>query len=175
MHTAAVARRHRSVFFRPTRTYHSVSTSTTRHSDSVGKKYSQDKSLFLSPQEMNKLFPTLATLSICGAAVNVCKFPLSTDEAVRDLDLTRLERLDKHIPSIELIHPNKVLSFHGGRVALRRALSQVTQLSHTSHCVPSLMRLPGGAPKLPPEYAGSISHKDNIAAACALLRPLTPT
>jgi 4'-phosphopantetheinyl transferase EntD len=58
--------------------------------------------------------------------------------------------------------PRRRLTFAGGRVALRRALS-VSGLS-----VPAaILRTSRGAPLLPPGISGSISHKGSVA--CALV------
>jgi hypothetical protein len=148
--------------------------------------YLKESHKYLTTQEIDLYFPTLQRLNLCGCDVVVTRFPRNS--GVLSLDLGRLERLDKYIsPTAALTgtgtraeaeegtgtgarvesHPNKVLSFHGGRIALRRALRGITPATH----IPEIARSPRGAPTLPPEVMGSISHKDNIAVACAMLRP----
>lgn len=88
---------------------------------------------------------------------------------VPTLDLQCLERLDMYPTASEKSHPDKVLSFHGGRLALRRALGNVTAM-----LIPPIARCSSGAPSLPRKVTGSISHKDGLAVAGAMLRPLAP-
>ena len=117
----------------------------------------------LSSEEIELIFPTLQCLELCGASVVVSRFPTSAELPL--LKLECLEANDKYPPSDIEVNVNKVLSFHGGRIALRRALAKVTSMD-----IPSITRLPSGAPLLPAEVTGSVSHKDNLAVACAMLR-----
>lgn len=124
----------------------------------------KQSSRYMTPQDIEKYFPTLKCFTHCGASVVICQFPYAND--VPGLDLHCLERLDQYTPSLTGIHPNKILSFHGGRIALRRALAAVTTM-----IIPRIGRSPRGAPLLPSGVTGSISHKENFAVACALLIP----
>ena len=119
-------------------------------------------SWYMSAQEIEHNFPIIAGFNKCGASVVVCKFPYDTE--VPSLDLNCLEKIDKYTPTMKGIHPKKVLAFHGGRIALRHALKGVSAMP-----IPSIGRSPRGAPVLPLPVVGSISHKDNLAVACALL------
>ena len=133
------------------------------------RSYSQK---YWSSEEVDDFFPSAAALELCGATLNVTIFPQMSD--LRGIDvacLEKLERLDKYPSNIDAdsvaVHPNNVLAFHGGRIALRRAL----RMESPGRIVPGICRLPSGAPSLPPQVSGSISHKDGLAVAGARLRP----
>jgi enterobactin synthetase component D len=74
--------------------------------------------------------------------------------------MTCRERLmPKECAYMETLEPRRQITFAGGRLALRAALTALGGEVHTS--LPN----PRGAPNLPAGYRGSISHKDHVAIA----------
>jgi 4'-phosphopantetheinyl transferase EntD len=59
---------------------------------------------------------------------------------------------------------SRLNKFLGGRIALRRALQQLNRGN-----VPPILRDHYGAPELPADITGSISHKDDLAVGVAAL------
>ncbi|CAM9359258.1 unnamed protein product [Choristocarpus tenellus] len=75
------------------------------------------------------------------------------------VDAARLELLREEISFCQHLPETAQLGFIGGRLAIRRALN------HAGREIGPILKDTNGAPLLPPEVAGSISHKSNIAVA----------
>lgn len=118
----------------------------------------------------NQIFVTLQELSICDAACIIVQTPTPSEFEFSDsniemyshlIDGLSLEEL-RYGMSQEKSSAPRLHKFIGGRVALRRALKAINY----DICQP-ILKDSHGAPILPVDITGSISHKDYVAVACA--------
>lgn len=115
----------------------------------------------------NAAFRVIIEQSLPHGHVAAVLLPFASPEKNLDEALAEGER-SLHAAERELAHNLAVprrLSFVGGRVALRAALSAVSPATR-EHPVLRTLR---GAPLLPPGILGSVSHKRRLAVALAAL------
>ncbi|MCP4498908.1 MAG: 4'-phosphopantetheinyl transferase superfamily protein [Deltaproteobacteria bacterium] len=87
--------------------------------------------------------------------------PLPELEKIAKQECTSEERLQ-----VEGWHPRRQRTFLGGRIALRRLVHGLS-----GQASPAILAGERGAPTLPVGFDGSISHKDDIAAAACRTAP----
>lgn len=116
----------------------------------------------------NTIYPTLDFTNMLGAVCVVVRSPTPTEF---EFDLSHNYTHEEYDVNDEEIAFGRVKEQHnkarlnkflGGRVALRRALKGIQAVS-----CPSILRDDYGAPTLPMEITGSISHKDDLAVGVA--------
>lgn len=118
----------------------------------------------------NTIYPTLdfTDMLVDGAVCVVVKSPTPNEFEFDPSQNYTHDQYDVNNEEIafgyikEQHNKARINKFLGGRVALRRALKGV----HALTC-PSILRDDFGAPTLPMEITGSISHKDDLAVGVA--------
>lgn len=110
-------------------------------------------------------FATTFELPVEDGLCVALQLPLSDDESA-SIPLEELHELERQ--RLESMKPARQLSFAGGRVAMRRALSTL--------CTESMLGCPVlpdelGAPTLPEGMLGSISHTHGLVAAVVSMPP----
>ena len=142
-----------------------IHTSTTSSSSST---------TIPSKSKIRDSYITLTTTKMCGANLVIVQSPtpdqLNFDDKL--LAENQFTLLNDHILTEEIEfgkikeqgNKARLNKFIGGRVALRRALMS---LDIKPNVVPAIMKDNWGAPVLPMDITGSISHKDYIAVGVA--------